>query len=152
MKRFAALFAALDESTRTTVKVDALVDYFRNASSEDAAWCIAFLLGRKPASAIRSGLLRQWAAEAAGVPLWLFEESYHAVGDLAETIALLLHESPADDLIEKKLSQWVEDDFLPLAKLTEEEKKTALLRAWRQMSRAERFMWNKLITGAFRDI
>ena len=150
MKRFAALFAALDESTRTTVKVDALVDYFRNASSEDAAWCIAFLVGRKPASAIRSGLLRQWAAEAAGVPLWLFEESYHAVGDLAETIALLLPESPADDLIEKKLSQWVEDDFLPLAKLTEEEKKTALLRAWRQMSRAERFMWNKLITGAFR--
>lgn len=150
MKRFAALFAAIDESTRTTVKVEALVEYFRTASPEDAAWCIAFLVGRKPATAIRSGLLRQWAAEAAAVPLWLFEESYHAVGDLAETIALLLPDTPEEDLVEKNLAQWVEDDLIPLSKLPEEEKKLALLQAWGQMSRAERFMWNKLITGAFR--
>jgi DNA ligase-1 len=140
MKRFAALFAAIDESTRTTVKVEALVEYFRTASPEDSAWCIAFLVGRKPATAIRSGLLRQWAAEAAAVPLWLFEESYHAVGDLAETIALLLPDTPEEDLVEKNLAQWVEDDLLPLSKLPEEEKKLALLQAWGQMSRAERFI------------
>ena len=39
-------------------------------------------------------VLRALAQEAAGLPEWLFEESYQAVGDLAETIALLL---PAAD-------------------------------------------------------
>lgn len=150
MKRFAALFAALDESTRTTVKVEALVDYFRSAPADDSAWCAAFLIGRKPGQAVRSGLLRQWAAETAGVPLWLFEESYHAVGDLAETIALLVPDSSPDDLVEKPLARWVEDDLLPLAKRPEDDKKACLLQAWRQMTRPERFMWNKLITGGFR--
>ena len=150
MNRFAALFAALDASTRSSVKVDALVDYFRNATPADSAWCIALLMGRKPRQVVRSGLLRHWAAEISGVPQWLFDESYHAVGDLAETIALILPEPDSEQLVNRQLADWVDHHLLPMAKLTEDEKKTAMLLAWQSMNRQERFMWNKIITGAFR--
>lgn len=150
MKRFAALYASLDESTRTTAKVAALTDYFRNATAADAAWAIAFLIGRKPRQVVGSRLLREWAAEASAIPLWLFEESYHAVGDLAETIALLLPASDPGDLIDRPLAEWVEQHLLPLAALEESGKKRQLLHYWQSMTIPERFIWNKIITGAFR--
>ncbi|MFM1800982.1 MAG: hypothetical protein RJA81_334 [Planctomycetota bacterium] len=150
MQQFAALFAELDASTKTTAKVDALVNYFHKAPPSDAAWCISFLMGRKPKQVVRSGLLREWAAEFSQIPLWLFEESYHAVGDLAETIALLLPESDDQDLSGRTLTDWVENLLLPMANLEEPDKKQALLSAWKAMRREERFLWNKLITGAFR--
>ena len=150
MKRFATLYAALDESTRTTAKVAALADYFRAATPADAAWALFFLIGRKPRQVVGSRLLREWAAETSGIPLWLFEESYHAVGDLAETIALLLPQADNADLIDKPLSEWIKTDLLPLNPLEEAEKKTRLINCWRSMTVAERFFWNKLITGAFR--
>lgn len=150
MKHFAALYAALDESTRTTTKVAALTDYFRNATADDAAWAIAFLIGRKPRQVVGSRQLREWAAEASAIPLWLFEESYHAVGDLAETIALLLPPAEPGQRIDKPLCAWVQDDLLPMSQLAEPEKKARLLSCWGSMSVEERFIWNKLITGAFR--
>ena len=89
MKRFAALFNAIDQSTKTTVKVAALADYFSAAPDDDRLWTIALFSGRRPKRAVTTTKLREWAAERAGIPLWLFEESYSIVGDLAETIALL---------------------------------------------------------------
>ena len=90
MRAFAQLYAALDETTATNEKIAALVDYFRTAPAADAAWAVHFLIGRRPKRLVAAGKLRAWAAAEAGVPDWLFEESYHAVGDLAETITLLL--------------------------------------------------------------
>jgi DNA ligase-1 len=150
MRRFAELYAAIDESTRTTVKVTAMVEYFRIAPAADAAWAVAFLIGRKPRQVVPSRLLREWAAEAAAVPQWLFEESYHAVGDLAETIALLLPMGDTADRLDMCLARWVEDRLLPLADLDEPDKKRSLLESWRALEPLERFVWNKLITGAFR--
>ena len=89
MNRFAALFAALDGTTKTGAKTAALADYFRKAPEADRVWTVALLTGRRPKRAVNATELRLWAAEAAGVPDWLFEESYTVVGDLAETIALL---------------------------------------------------------------
>ena len=150
MKKFAELYAALDESTKTTVKVAALVDYFRNATASDSAWAISFLIGRKPRQVVPSKLLREWAAELAEIPLWLFEESYHAVGDLAETIALLLPSPNIEHLIQKSLTDWVENQLQLMAKMPEPDKKQALIQSWQTMTIPERFIWNKLITGAFR--
>ncbi len=150
MKRFADLYAAIDESTRTTVKVAAMADYFRTADPADAAWAIAFLIGRKPRQLVPTRLLREWAAETAGVPLWLFEESYHAVGDLAETIALLLPHGTPEFRVDRPLAEWVEHHLLPLGNMTEPDKRVSLETSWRAMDPAERFVWNKLITGAFR--
>ena len=90
MKAFAELYAALDATTKTNEKVAALTRYFSAAAPADAAWAASFLLGRRPKRLLESRKLAQWAIEEAGVPDWLFGECYHAVGDFAETIALLL--------------------------------------------------------------
>jgi DNA ligase-1 len=148
MKDFAALYTALDETTATNDKIAALVGYFRSASPGDAAWAVHFLSGRRPKRLIRAADLRAWAGEAAGIPEWLFDESYHAVGDLAETIALLLPEGEGAN--DRPLAWWVEERLLALRDLDPGEQRAALVRAWRELSGRERYVWNKLITGAFR--
>ena len=90
MKRFAKLFTTIDQSTKTNTKVAALAEYFEHAPDHDRVWTIALFSGRRPKRAVTTTKLREWAAEQASVPLWLFEESYSIVGDLAETIALVL--------------------------------------------------------------
>ena len=101
MKRFAQLFQQLDSTTKTSLRLEALVSYLREVPDEDKLWCIALLCGKRPTRPVNSTLMRTWAAESAGIPLWLFEESYHIVGDLGETIALLV---PQEGLgIEKPL-------------------------------------------------
>lgn len=148
MKAFADLYAALDETTKTSEKVAALVRYFAAADPADAAWAVYFLTGRKPKQVVPSRRMREWAVEAAGVPQWLFEESYHAVGDIAETIALLLPD--AGQSTDRPLHEWVEQRLLPLRKSDEVTQKAALLAAWAELDARQRFVWNKLITGEFR--
>jgi DNA ligase-1 len=147
VKDFAELYDALDETTRTGEKVEALTRYFTRASSADAAWAVYFLIGRKPRQAVPSKKLRAWAAEAAEVPDWLFDESYDAVGDVAETVALLLP-TPGDST-DLPLSLWVER-LLTLRDSGEDAQKAAMLGAWGSMDRTQRFVWNKLISGGFR--
>ena len=148
MRRFAALVAAIDETTRTSEKVDAMVAYFTDAQPADAAWAVHFLSGERPKRLIPVRRLAAWATEASDVPEWLFEQCYEAVGDLAETISLLLPEptTPAD----RPLHVWIEEHLLPLGEMEEHEQRTAILAAWRSLAGLERFVWNKLITGGFR--
>ena len=86
MKQFAALYRELDATTSSLAKQAALQRYLQSAAAEDAAWAVYFLAGGKPRQLVPSKLLRLLAQEAAGLPEWLFDESYEAVGDLAETI------------------------------------------------------------------
>ncbi len=147
MKRFADLFRALDQTTKTNAKVAALADYFVEASEQDRLWTIALLSGRRPKRTVNATQLRHWAAERAGIPLWLFEESYPIVGDLAETIALILPDP--NETSDHSLAHWI-DTIRGLGPLPETDKKTAILDAWDQLNGAERFVFNKLITGGFR--
>jgi DNA ligase 1 len=148
MRRFARLFTELDETTRTGEKVEAMVRYFAAAAPADAAWAVYFLSGGRPKRLVPARHLAAWAMEEADVPLWLFEESYHAVGDLAETISLLLPAAP--EQVELPLHRWVEERLLALAGEPEAVQRAAIVRAWRELEGAERFVWNKLITGGFR--
>ncbi|QEH34475.1 Putative DNA ligase-like protein [Aquisphaera giovannonii] len=148
MKAFADLYSALDETTKTSEKVRALVDYFGKVSPADAAWAVYFLIGRKPRQVVPSPKLRAWAMEESGVPEWLFQESYDAVGDIAETIALLL--PPPTESSDLALTHWVEDRLLPLRAMAEEAQHAAIVAAWRSLDQPQRFVWNKLISGAFR--
>lgn len=148
MKAFAELYSALDETTRTAQKVAAMANYFSAASPDDAAWAVYFLSGRKPRQAVPSRRLRQWAGELTGIPEWLFDESYDHVGDLAETVALLL--PPAGIGSDEPLVGWVENRLLPLRTMEEETQKQAVIRAWADLDVKQRFVWNKLITGEFR--
>jgi len=148
MRRFATLFTVLDETTKTNAKVAALADYFREASPHDAAWAIHFLSGRRLKRLVPNRLLRQWAAESAGLPSWLFEESYNAVGDLAETMSLIV--PPGDQIDDQSLAHWIENRLAVLAKMDTPDQRQAIEQIWRQCSGAERFVVMKLVTGAFR--
>jgi len=148
MKAFAELYTALDETTKTNEKVEALTRYFALVPPADAAWAAAFLIGRRPKRLLESRKLAQWAIEESGIPDWLFGECYHAVGDFAETIALLL--PPAQASSEQPLHYWIEGRLLPLREADDEAKRASLVAAWREMDERQRFAWNKIITGEFR--
>ena len=148
MKRFADLYVALDETNKTNAKIQAMTDYFTAASPADAAWAIYFLSGRKPRQIIPNKKLVMWAIEQSAIDEWLFSESYDAVGDMAETITLLLPEANQDS--DLSLREWVEDKLLPLRTADEKTQYEAVLGAWRDLSTRQRFIYNKLISGAFR--
>ena len=130
MKLFASLFTALDETTKTNAKIDALVEYFKAAPPEDAIWAVSFLIGRKPRQIVPTRKLMQWAAEVAAIPDWLFEASYDVVGDLAETITLVLPGGASAS--ERPLHVWVQQDLLPLRKKGEATQREVILKAWQQ--------------------
>jgi DNA ligase 1 len=148
VRDFAALYDAIDATTSTSAKVTAIVSYLRVAAPADAAWAIAFLIGRRPKRLVRAPDLRRWAAEAASIPEWLFEESYAQVGDLAETITLLVPEPLSSD--DAGFATWVESRLLPLGALDPDDQRARLLDAWSTLGGTARFVFNKLITGAFR--
>ncbi|WP_186132212.1 ATP-dependent DNA ligase [Burkholderia gladioli] len=148
MKRFAALYAALDATTSTQVKLEALVAYFSAAEPEDAAWASYFLAGGKPRQSVPTRLLAQCARDRAGLPDWLFEESYQAVGDLAETIAHVL--PPATRASSLGLAQWIETRVLTLRGSEPEVLRERLLGYWDELDWSERFLLTKLIGGGFR--
>jgi DNA ligase-1 len=148
MKLFATLFEQLDRTNSTHQKVKYLAQYFTSAKDEDKIWVIALLSHKRPKRTVSTTLLRSWAAEISGIPLWLFEESYHIVGDLAETIALLTP-STNTNIDERSLSDWM-TALNDLQKKSEEEKKEFILAAWNQFSYRQKFVFNKLITGGFR--
>ena len=147
MKRFARLFDGLDQTTKTNTKVALLADYFKEASHSDRLWAIALLSHKRPKRAVSTTLLRTWASEEAGLPLWLFEESYHIVGDLAEAIALMLPKPHSQS--DKSLTDWIEI-LLSLQGKEDEEKRRVITTAWLELDHRERFIFNKIITGGFR--
>ena len=147
MRAFADLIKTLDSTNKTTLKVEALTEYFKNAEDKDKVWTIAILSHRRPPRPVNTTLMREWASELANIPLWLFEESYHIVGDLAETIALVIPKS--DSSTEKSLNQFLQE-ILELKKKPEEVKKEYLFDNWLNLNYYERFVFTKLITGSFR--
>jgi DNA ligase-1 len=147
MKHFATLFRSVDETTKTTEKVKALVRFFEVASDEDKLWAIGLFTHRRPRRTVKTSLLRNWASEVANIPSWIFEESYHIVGDLAETIALVLPDGTKQE--DKDLNYWIEY-LINLRGQEEEAIKTAILQAWNILPKEERFIFNKLITGGWR--
>ncbi|MDI1338293.1 ATP-dependent DNA ligase [Polaromonas sp.] len=148
MKHFARLFTEIDSTTSTNAKVEALQRYFARTAAQDAAWAVYFLSGGKPRQVVKTATLRALACEVAGIADWLFEESYQAVGDLAETIAHILPlESVDSDL---GLADWVENRLLPLRGLPEDEVAQRVKSYWRELDAQGRFLLVKLVGGGFR--
>ena len=148
MKRFAQLFAELDATTSTNAKIDALQRYFAQAPAPDAAWAVYFLSGGKPRQVVPMAFLAQLACQVAGIAPWLFEECYQAVGDLAETIALVLPRG--NEVSDVGLAEWVEQRLLPLRGLAPEEIGERVTAYWRELDMQERFLLTKLVGGGFR--
>jgi len=147
MRQFTELFVALDQTTKTLAKIHALKNYFAAASDQDKLWAIALLSHRRPKRTVNASFLAQWANEVSGIPPWLFEESYHVAGDLAETITLLLPPPPLTS--DYSLTYWI--DFIKaLEPMDIPSKRSQILWAWDRLDERERFVFNKLITGGFR--
>ncbi|MBT0810412.1 ATP-dependent DNA ligase [Litoribacter ruber] len=147
MKLFASLFTALDQTNKTSDKLEALHSYFSQAEDKDKLWSLALFTHKRPKRQVTTTKLKIWCQEIAGIPEWLFQESYHSVGDLAETISLLL--PPAKGREDKPLHFWI-SYLLGMEGLEDEEKKGKITWAWSVLDKQERFVFTKLITGSFR--
>ena len=153
MRRFVALYDALDATTATSGKVAALAAYFRDAPPADAAWALFVLSGRRFKRLLPVASLVQWTLELTGLPGWLFDESYTAVGDLAETCALLLDGVAGlgveSALADQPLQQWAER-IQALRELDDDARRAAVSSWWRAIGSRERYVLNKLLTGEMR--
>ena len=149
MQRFCQLYEALDGTTRTNAKVAAMVRYFEAVPDEDAAWAVFFLTGQRLKRLISGRTLRAWALRRTGLPEWLVDDAYAAVGDSAETVALLLDQgTPAGAQL--PLHRWLEERILPLRGLADEQQYDLVCSWWDELPRGQLFVLNKLLTGAFR--
>jgi len=147
LKRFTELIQQLEMSNKTNDKIAALVSYFSTADERDKPYVIAMFTGKKPKRPVPTALIRQWATELSEIPAWLFAESYHSVGDLSETIALVI--PPPLHSSDRKLHEWI-TDLAALNGQSDEQKKKFILWAWDNLDTQERFIFNKLISGNFR--
>lgn len=147
MKVFAQLINALDSTNKTGLKLEAIERFLTHAVDSDKLWLLALFTGKRPKRNINTALMKQWAIELVDIPEWLFQESYASVGDLGETIALVL--PPPTTYTERTLTAWM-DLIIGLKEKTEEEKKDFVLQAWDSLPTTERFIFNKLLGGSFR--
>lgn len=147
MKVFATLINALESTNKTSLKTEAIGRFLTDALDADKLWFLALFTGKRPKRNVSTALMKIWAMEVTNIPEWLFLESYSAVGDLGETIALML--PPPTETRELSLSEWMAE-ILDLRDRTEDEKKRFVLESWRQLDYTERFIFNKLLGGSFR--
>ncbi|AZA83603.1 ATP-dependent DNA ligase [Chryseobacterium lactis] len=147
MRHFADLINALETTNKTNAKIDAILDYLERAPDEDKVWFIALFTGKRPKRNVNTNYMKEWALEITKLPLWLFQESYSSVGDLGETLSLVL--PPPQEKIDRTLSQWM-TDIVDLKQKTEPEKKEFVLCSWNGLDYTERLIFNKLIGGSFR--
>lgn len=147
MRRFTNLFIQLDRTTKTNEKVELLKAYFLSAPEEDKIWALALFTGRRPSRIFKSSQITEWAIEQANIPFWLFRESYGSVGDMAETISLIL---PASVSASEKSLHTLYHELAQLKNANDEEKKVFIINAWKQLSSYEIFVFNKLLMGSFR--
>lgn len=150
MKSFAELVYVLGTNTKTNDKLKALQHYFITAPDDDKVWVIAIFSGRRPKRIVNSTLLQQWCMELTHTPSWLFSECYHTVGDLAETITLLLADKASTQITKSESLSWFLQQFIALQKAEETEKKLFILYWWQHLNSTEIYVFNKLITGGFR--
>lgn len=148
MKQFAELIQALENTSKMNAKIEYLKKYFREASEPDRVWSIALFSLRRPKRQVNTRMLSEWAMQVAALDAWLFQESYDVVGDLAETIALILPDQ-SEAYPDRSLSHWI-SFLMEMAGKSEEEKQILVKQAWHELSEGERFVFNKLITGGFR--
>ena len=147
MKHFAQLISSLESTNKTNAKIEAIVHYLETAPETDKLRFVALFTGKRPKRPVNTNLLKQWALELTGLPEWLFLESYSSVGDLGETLSLIL--PPPEDFLEKTLTQWM-FELSELKDKTDAEKKQYVVESWNGLDYTERFIFNKLIGGSFR--
>ena len=148
MNKFSQLFNDLDESTKTNDRLDHLVKYLIESAPEDSIWVCWFLAGNRIKGAIKTSELRTFASERSGLPLWLLEECYDRVGDLAETISLLVSTESEGEII--SLSELIGKFIEPMIGMNTEERRQNIFTVWDFLGEKDFLPFHKLLTGGFR--
>jgi len=148
MRLLTELYLRLDATTKTNDKLKALEDYFSQAPAEDACWAVKLLSGKRITRTVKSSLLRQWAAEASGHEPWMIERCYQVVGDLSETLALIVPDPQTQ--IDEPLHVVVRDRIEPLALLDTNAQKQLVMETWSILMKDERLLFHKLLRGGLR--
>lgn len=150
MRAFGELFDALDATTSLNEKLAELLRYFSAVRAEDAAWAAYFLSGRRLKRLVGGATLRVWLLQESKLPEWLLDETYAEVGDLAETIALLVDSSPdMGGRADLSLAQWI-DRMLSLQSMSAERQQECVVQWWKELDARGCFLLNKLLTGELR--
>ena len=149
MKELIALIQRLDQTQNTTEKLDALKNYFLAADPHDAIWVVALFTGRRPRRPITSAQLKNWCKAYLQMPDWLFDACYQTVGDLAETIALLIPDTNPPCATLPSLHRLMEQ-LMELHGAPEKTKREFLHTYWSSLDQRGRFVLHKLLTGSFR--
>ena len=142
MRLFSDLISAIEITNKTNAKIEALVNYFKIAPDKDKLWLIAIFTGKRPPRPVKTTLMKEWCMEITGIPEWLFLESYGTVGDLGETLALLLPEPTGQ--LDLSLNEWM-TELKALKSKSDEDKKVFVMEAWSGLEQQERLIFNKLI-------
>src|SRR5438552_1122214 len=150
MKLFTELYFKLDRTTRTNEKLEALREYFGAAPSEDAIWAIYIMSGRKIGRTVSWRQLRDWSAKVSGYPIWLVDECYHLVGDLSETLSLLIPSDPQAATSPPPLHEIVEDRLRPLGLMSKDAQRAMIVKTWAQLTPEQRLVFHKLLSADFR--
>ena len=148
MKLFAEFIESLDRTNKTNDRIEIINDYFSKASDSDKLWVLYLFSGGKIKKKFNTTQLKEWAIELSGLPKWLFDESYNSVGDLAETISLIL--PLPENSSDRTLTEWIKY-IEETNSRKEESSKARIIEAWKVLNQNERFVFNKLITGGFRS-
>ena len=175
MNRFTQLYATLDQSTSTKAREQALQHYFGAVDAAEASWALFILSGGKVNTGkqriANTSELRAWLCTLIDLPLWVVEDCYRQVGDLAETLSLLVEaqrgmatlpaepEAVADSALPRAWQQptadssllaWIEGFLLPLAAESDAVRQRAVQQTWLALDRWSCFVFNKLLTGSLR--
>ena len=148
MRRFAALREALDRAATPEDARAELVTYFRLADAAEAASALRLLTGPRPPRIVAGRELAVWACERAQVPAWLFDRCREVVGDLSETIALVLEAAPRG--VDVPLHEWVEERLPALRRMPSAARRERVTSWWRELDRASIDTLNRLLAGTFR--
>lgn len=140
MSAFSDLYQKLENSANANDRIEALVDYFRDAAERDQVWAVHLLMGNKFPGLITKAKLTEWLGKTADFPKWLIDDSSKAVGDVLETYSLLLPSGSRD----YSLSEMV--NLIDILR-NGESFETEVINIWKELSQAERFIFGRLITG-----
>jgi hypothetical protein len=152
MKQFAQLIDSLLLARFERDKQQVWMDFIQNNSENESyvGLVTSLLKNQCPKRIISSKNLKVLALETVGVPHWLLDESKHFVGDMSETIALILAPLQTKNNIEVSLVEVIEG--MKSFQLSEvHETQEWVVSNWGNMASREIQIFNKLVTGSFRS-
>ena len=150
MHAFAALYLALDATNSTDDKTALVAAYFTHADDADAGVALSLLTGNRLKRMPPSKLLRDLAAETAGLPVWLVDVSRESVGDLSETVSLLLPRRDDGVRMDASLAETWRERIAPLSGADAATQRHILLDAFAVLPAEDRLVYLKLVRGGFR--